>query len=339
MANYANSNLVKAQGRLLAAFERSELRFRDPMVFKLYLEGSPIMFPNSKELRTREDRAISAYYKLRTARTLGTGRSHNHTGTKGAAGNLDPSWTTYNDVFNTSLKQADNNIYTLAEMFDNELFNVIGNFAEGLEDAAINHMFSNRSGVNTAVSEGTFNGTNDAFEINEASSGERAIQITKSMMDENKYSGEYVIVCDPIAFNKFEKDANQGSGNSTNLAFQFGGVRFVKSVELGPLATGLGYTKGFWMALPVGTVAALDWIPVQNRIGVETKENSYGQIQNPVDGLQYAIHSYETRADDTANNGYTQDVVTQYEVSIDVALENAPLSVADASTILAAALV
>ena len=25
---------------------------------------------------------------------------------------------------------------------------------------------------------------------------------------------------------------------------------------------------------------------------------------NPVDGFSYAVHSYETRADDTANNGY-----------------------------------
>jgi hypothetical protein len=55
----------------------------------------------------------------------------------------------------------------------------------------------------------------------------------------------------------------------------------------------------------------------------------YGSIVNPVDGLSYAVHSYEERADATATNGYTQDVLTQYEISIDVALEHAPLSTAN----------
>ena len=65
----------------------------------------------------------------------------------------------------------------------------------------------------------------------------------------------------------------------------------------------------------------------------------YGSLANPVDGLQYGVHMYETRADGTAVNGYTQDVLTEVEVSIDIALEKAPLSVAGASPIHAFALV
>jgi hypothetical protein len=65
----------------------------------------------------------------------------------------------------------------------------------------------------------------------------------------------------------------------------------------------------------------------------------YGSIFNPFDGQQYAMHSYETRADGSSANGYTQDVVTQFQVSLDTALEHAPLSVATETTIQAFALI
>jgi len=67
--------------------------------------------------------------------------------------------------------------------------------------------------------------------------------------------------------------------------------------------------------------------------------NIYGSILNPVDGLQYAIHSYEQRANGTSVNGYTQDVLTEVEVSLDVALQHAPLSTAGETPLMAFALV
>jgi hypothetical protein len=115
----------------------------------------------------------------------------------------------------------------------------------------------------------------------------------------------------------------------------------VHSVELGALAAALvsAYAKGFWIVVPTGTAAVLPWIPKQNRIGVETKENVYTSLLNPVDGEVYAVHSYETRADDSANNGYTQDVVTQYQISQDLAFTKAPLSTANETPFLAFAIV
>ena len=342
MPNYIPSDLVTGQAKLLAAFQTSELRFRQPVTFLEYLKNTSIMFPDHKELRTREDRPVTAYYKLRSARSLGTGRAHNHTGVKGDSGSLTPSWTTFNDKFLISLKQGDNNVFSNQEQFDNELQNVVANFAEGFETQATDHLFNNRSGVNIDTSgEGSFNGVQDAYEITETTNGDRAIQITKTVMHNNKYTGTYTIFCDTVAFNKFEKDANQGTGNSTNLSFQYGGVTFVHSAELAALAGALAapYVKGFWAAVPTGTIAALPWIPKQNREGVNTKVNQYGTLLNPVDGETYALHSYETRADGSGTNGYTQDVNTEWEASLDIAFENAPLSTANETTIQAFALV
>jgi hypothetical protein len=62
-------------------------------------------------------------------------------------------------------------------------------------------------------------------------------------------------------------------------------------------------------------------------------------ITNPVDALMYAMHVYSDRVDGTADGGYTQDVKTETEISIDIAYEIAPLSVANETPVQAFALV
>lgn len=335
MANRTTANLVKAQARLLGAFQSSELRFRFPATYLAIKGMSPIMFPNYSELRTREDRTVETNFASRASRALGTGgRTHNHTGVKSDSTVLTPTWGSYSDTFNMSLKQADNSLYNADEQMFQEVSNIVANFMEGYETAATAYLFNNRSGVNIATAMGTFDAVDDVFEI-AAADEDTSIQITKIAMDANKYVGSMTIFCDSISFAKFEKQAAQGVSNATNLSFQFGGVTFVHSVELGALAAALasGYSKGFWIVVPEGTVATLPWIPMQNRTGVSSKLSDYSNILNPVDGESYALHCYETLADDTANNGYSQDVVTQYEVSQDLSFVKAPLTVASETTI------
>lgn len=341
MANYASSVLVTGQAKLIGAFQSSELRFREPAVFKSFLKSTQIMFPDFNQLKTRDDRAIEAYYNKRTSRALGSARSHNHTGVHGDSGVLTPSWSTKSDVFAMTLKQADKNVYALNEMFQNELQNVISNFAEGLETSATNALFAGRSGVNTATVEGTFDATDDVFKITESTNGTRFVQIIKSVMDINKYTGALDVFCDTVAFNKIVYQLAQGSANSTNLTFQFGGVNFIHAPQLSALFGALvgAYTKGSAIAVPVGTYGVLPWIPKQNREGVETSVNTYGTLMNPVDGLDYAVHTYETRADGSAVGGYTQDVATEFQFALDVAFVTAPLSVATESTLQAFVLV
>lgn len=341
MANRTTANLLKAQAKLVGAFQSAELRYRYPATYLALKQNSPIMFPNYDVLRTREDRTVETLFNKRASRALGTsGRVHNHTGSKADTSTLTPTWTVYDDVFNMSLKQADNSHYNAQEQLNSELMNIVANFMEGYETAATAYLFNNRSGVNAATAEGTFDATDDVFEIAEAKES-RAIQITKIALDANKYPAGATIFCDSISYAKFEYQAAQGASNQTNLSFQFNGVTFVHSVELGALGAGLvsAYAKGFWIVVPTGMVATLPWIPVQNRNGVVTKENEYTSFINPVDGETYAIHTYETRADDSANNGYTQDVVTQYQVSQDLAFAKAPLTAAGETPILAFAIV
>ena len=345
MADRTTANLVKAQAKLLGAFQEKELRYRYPVTYLAFKLSGAIMFPNYDELRKREDRTVETNYKVRANRALGTGgRIHNHTGVKADTALLTPTWQTYDDAFNMSLKQSDTSLYSAEEQLAQEIQEVVSNFAEGMETAATAYIFAGRSGVNVATAEGTFDtlAGENVFKITESTHGDRAIQITKSVMHANKYNNSNLVVfCDTISYNKFESDAAQGVSNSTNLSFQFNGVTFVHSVELGALGAGLtgAYAKGFWIVAEMGTFGVLPWIPKQNRMGVETKENKYAALMNPIDGFSYAVHSYETRADDTANNGYGQDVVTQYEISIDQSFNKAPLTTANETIFQAFALV
>lgn len=343
MPNRATANLVKAQVKLLGAFQSSELRYRTPATYLALKAMSAIMFPNYEQLRVREDRTIETNFATKSSRALGTGgRIHNHTGAVGDTAVLTPTWVSYDDKFSMSLKQADNNLYNAQEQMNLELNDVISNFMQGYETLATAYLFNNRSTVNVATYNGTLDAVDKVFEILAANEN-LAIQTTEIALDANKYPKGAVVFCDSNSYGKFLFQKNQGSSNNTNLGYQFemNGFTFVHSPGLGALSAALvsAYSKGFWLVVPVGTVATLPWIPVQNRVGVSTKENEYTNILNPIDGESYAVHSYETRVDATATNGYTQDVRTEYQFSQDISFAKAPLTTANETPILAFAII
>jgi len=346
MANFATADLIKYQAKITQQFNAGELRFREPAVFNSLRRQTEIMIPSHNEIKNAAKRTTGEVnYVARTARALGTsGEVHNHAGSVGDSAVLVPSWTPYDDKFKYSLKQANGSIYGLDEMIMAEMINMNGNFAEGLEDAAATFLHTNRTGVNAYASQGSFNGTNDVFEVTEdvtnfLSTGYRAVQISKSALDFNKYSGAFTYYCDTVAFDKFQALANQGSGNQNNLTFQFGGIDFIKSPELDSFAIALGYTSGYWIAQPMGMAAVLDWIPVQNRQGVSTKVNEYGTLIHPATGLTLGTHSYPERADESGAAGENQDVSIETQAFSYLSFNHAPLTTADATPLFAFAFV
>lgn len=342
MANYTLANLVKAQIKLQGEFATNDQRYREPAVFKLFLNGAEQFFPSYKALKTSDTRAVEANYFKRTAQALATtGRSHNHTGTGGDSGVLSLSWETYTTTFSMTLKQADTSVYSWQEEFNNEIRNKVIDYANGLDAVAGTYLFNNKTGVNSASVKGTFDATNDVYEIPVANKDEVGT-IVKIMADVNAYQGQPLdVVCDSYLYSEVLKLANQGAGNANNTSFQFLNMTFVHDPLMGARAVALDatYNKGFGIAVPRGHIACLNWIPKQNRTGVETTVNMYGALLNPVDGLQYAVHSYETRADGTSVNGQKQDVLTETQLSIDLSLNHALDSTATRTPLMAFAIV
>lgn len=347
MANFLTANLIKYQAKITQMFQAGEMRFRDPRVFNFLRRSTEVMIPSHNEIKHSAKRTTGEVnYIERSSRSLGTGGEiHNHTGSKGDSAVFVPSWTPRDDKFYYSLKQANNSVYSFDEQLMSEMMNLNINFSEGLESVASSFIHNNRSGVNVYDRQGSFDGTNDVFEIDDDTTnllgaGYRTVQIIKSAMDVNKWRGwPLTAICDTVMFDRFELLAKQGAGNQNNLMDIFSGVEYIKSPELDALAVALGYTKGYCVVVPMGQVAVLDWIPVQNRQGIITKENKYGTIIHPNTGLTLATHEYEARADESANNGQPQDVKFETQAFTYLSTNYAPLSTADETPLQAFALV
>lgn len=325
MANFTVSNLVQAQAILDENFQKPEIRQAPAPILALGRRNSNILIPSHDVLRTREDRAIQAYILKRNARaTMGNVRSANHTGTVGDSINTDIDWTTFTDKFRISLKMMDNNVFNFNKVLANQLSQAMQNIRNGAETWLAGVLFAERTQVNAATKNGTFNSANFAFEVS-AANASRFWQMAKSMMAQNDYNGMYDVIADPTSYGAAENAAAQGTMNATNLGFQFNGMNFVQSNDLDDA----NYAGGVSLFLPSQSFGVLDWIPTTNRNGwgdYNSTVGGYGVINDPVSGLTMALHGWAQQADTSANNGNTQDVVLEFEVSIDLSANLAPLS-------------
>lgn len=340
MSYFVPSVLANAQAKIIGNFASPEMKYTLPETIAWFLRGRDVMLPNYNELKTRDDRVVDTYIVNRSKRSLTTGYSATHAGTKGDSTKVTPTWTAYSDGFAISLKQGDNNVYTQTEMLVSGFENANRNFAEDFEDLASTYIHANRSGVNIATVDGSFDSTNDVFEIQDNLEKE-AINISKIVMAINKYpKAGLVCFCDSISYRKFEFWANQGTGNSVNTSFQYSGVTFVHSVGLDALFGAMGYDMGAWVIAQAGTFGVMDWIPKQNREGVvEPGIAQYGTMLNPILGINVGYHVYAERADAQATGGYYQDVNYEWQLTTQLGFFKAPLTTANETVFQAFAII
>lgn len=333
MSKFTPSNLVKAQAILKQTFNEAEMRKKQSAALLVAMKNNDVLLPSHKILRTREDRAVSAYIMKRSQRTPGSARTALHTGNRGDSFELPLSWETFADPFSMSIKQLDNNVFSFDQAFANELRNAAINIHEAIETAGIDYLIANRTQVNNATAGGSFNGANDAFEI-AAGDRERFYQIAKSMMRQNKYKGMFDVIASPKTYIDAEFFLNQGNANAVNTGFQFAGLNIVESIEL----EDANYDGGISLIMPENQFGVLPWIPKQNRQGWGDGElNEVGKFMSLPDplgsGMDFALSVYAKREDNSGNNGDAQDVTLQFELSVDVAWVLAPLSTATESVV------
>lgn len=332
MPNYAASVLAEAQLILADRFAAPEKRLKSPGVFGAFRKNTQIAIPNVGDLRTKEERPENAYFFNRSKRSSIVGRTHDHTGTVGDSTQVGLSWTTYGDVAQTSLKRSDNNVFADAQILANELENMFKNIYESMDGAALAYLATNKSTVNAATKNGVFDATNDVFEI-ATSNIARFIQHGKSMLRQNYHTGMADAILDPVLFLEAEHYLNQGSGNSVNTAYQASlGADIWEAISLNDA----NYPQGAGYMIPEGTISVVDWIPSQNRQGLGNFDSvlgGYGSIVDPISGMTFAVHSYTQRADTSASGGDAQDNVQEWEISVDLSFNKAPLSAAGESTI------
>lgn len=336
MANFSPSNLLTAQALLADRFKSAESRLKLSPVLSLGLGNQDILIPNHLELRKRADRAVEAYVLKRSKRATTSTKTHNHTGNRGDSFAMPLSWSRFTDVFSISMEQLENNMFEFNQVLAQQLQNAMQNVLVDAEEAAVASLFANRTQINAATAGGTFNATDDVFEITEQT---RFYQIVQSMMRANDYRGVYDVITNQNAFINAQYAAAQGGGNSANLSFQFQNLNIAESNDLAHA----GYTEDIALVMPQGSFACLPWIDQKNRSGYGdymSYNGGKGSMRDPFGlGIDFAIHGYSQRADASASNGTTQDLVMEFEISIDMAFPISPLSASTESVVFEAALV
>lgn len=321
MANFDTSNLSTAQTIVDAKYAAPEMRMKPAPALDLLTSNSSILVVGAETLRTREDRAITAYMLARTKRASGSTRVYNHTGSFDDSQSMNLSWTLKSDKFAISLKLLDKNIFDFNTVLANKFEQACMNVLEDKETEAIAYLVAQRATQQPTLKGASFDAGNDAVEIAGANATS-FMQRIKSVMKQNYFGGQLDVIADSNLQIAFQQQMAQGAANSANLQYQFPGARIVESVEL----VDANYDKGSALVFPTGTVGAINWIPKQNRSGwgdYNSYVGGYGTFNFL--GYQFAVHGYAVRSDTSGSNGSAQDVTLEFEVSFDTSYNKAPI--------------
>lgn len=321
MANFDVSNLLTAQTMVADRFKQPELRMKPAPAFSLLTSNENFLVVGAETLKTRDDRAIEAHLLTRTKRASGSTRTHNHTGTIDDSAKVTLTWTTKSDKFAISLKLLDKSLFDFNTVLANKFEQACMNILEDKETETIAYLRAQRATQQPALKGASFDTGNDAVEI-AAANANTFMSRVKSVMKQNYFSGRLDVVTDSNMQILFDYLVSQGQNNGVNTGYQFPGINYVESVEL----TDANYDGGIVLAMPEKSVAALNWIPKQNRQGwgdYNSYVGGYGTFNFL--GYTFAVHGYAQRADTSAANGNTQDVSMEFEVSLDTSYNKSPL--------------
>jgi hypothetical protein len=334
MSNYASSVLVNAQAVLASKYNEAELRRKERPVLTLATKNVPYCLPDHEALRVAEARTVEVKYLKTKAAGSDTAKVALHTGTKGDSGTLNLSWGTYVEKFYTSRKQAQNNVISFERMMQHEIEMAIHNLKDRAETAALAALVAARCQIAAPATSGagTWNGTNFALEV-DASDAAYFAQLAKQFMYGRYYRGELDVIADLIQNGKFERVMNQGAGNQTNTSFQFGGLNIAPTTETITSA----YSNGQAIVMPAGSFAGLVWNDPENRKGKDAGQNAVGLLGTMSDpfgsGITFDVSHYVVRRDESSAGGHAQDIVDEWELSLNIGWAVPPISTASDSAI------
>lgn len=339
MANNALSLLTTAQALLTNKFAAPEMRHKDYAITRIMLGNSDVMVPDLMSLKTSDQRAVEAYAFIKPTSDPITARNAAGAGTASAFGDTQKvalTWATKGQLFKASLKMADRNFMSAAQMLANRMEAAWIHTLDTIEATAAAFLAANKTQVQAAGDGelGTWDAANYVWGVSNANKA-WFFQYVQAMLGINNHAGMVDFIADPVAFAISQQLAAQGAANSTNTQFTIGDLNIAQSTSLAPVA---GY-QGYGYAIPQGTVGLLTWTPRVNRENTVTRLQTYTTMQDPFGlGITGALHYYETKADNSAAGGEGQDENVEYELTVDISTVKAPLSVANETTIFQSAL-
>lgn len=333
MANLTPTNLLAALARVTEKYTKAEFRMPDTAAIATAFIGEKTE-PSLAAMRTREDRATNYDFPIRKTDDSLTERLALHTGSRTDSLRTALTWQSFVDAFSISMKQLDNNTISFEEAFAKGVQSCVMNNLKKADDWFISQLLADKTQINVGGVRGTWDTINYNMDLDQAQKDYWKEQI-EANMGNNEFNTELLIIADSLAHIDMTRSLNQGTGNSVNLGYQFGGGSIVKTSK--SILSGF---DGSAIAFPMDHAGVFQWIPKQNRKPIDrvkaisSEVGDFGMIQIPIvddkGNVAYTIDAamsmYAKRSDTSASNGNKQDVLYQIEISWDMAYLSAPLS-------------
>ena len=353
-ANYYDSALFGFQGRVNPDYNKAELRELDTEVLTVGLENQKYLMGVDEISRIKEStvRPVYGYQYVRKPSTNGTAMTAFNTGIQGASAQVPLTWIAFTEEFYTYGTTGFDNVMNPFELFDNEMQQAQRNLRERLRISLTNNLFTNRTTYYAGnIKNATWDSANDAYTISDSN---KVWANMASVMRQNKYGySKYDVFADSALYSNFEYSIAQGTMNATNLAYQFAktavepgaGGRMNNIWEDIILSNEVAtqYSTGTALVLPQNAFAYIPWMPKKYLDGkgdFESYAGGDGIVSDSViPGLEYMVHGWKTQSDTSANHGFTQDYVIQWQIGIYVCFQTAVLSNAGETPIYQFALV
>ncbi len=327
-ANYTdaalNTAIYKGVPELM---NKAEFKAKPSATLMKYLKNTQFLIPATEmeralAIKATDTQTVKVNLLNKQATTTISARATAHTGSINTSRVQTASFTIYGGKFKYSVKGAERNIWELSDQIAAQIHSAAIAIHSAIETALLARLSTYKSQVVISASprSGTWDGTNYILGIAQADKS-YWMQKIKGFMREQYYTGQFDAVVDETLMQEFERIANQGAGNSQNLAFQVGGVTPSVTEELSLDASydGQGYI------FPVGSIGILPWTPPLNKTpgGYGSSGEAggfYTTIPDPLgSGLTFALHQYKTGADNQSAAGQTQDIDIQMEMTVDLA--------------------
>lgn len=336
MADYTSSALLAFQSKVNKKYNAAELRELQNPILRQALSYSDLVMANVEQIKQSDKRTVYGYYLKKMTATNGTAREYAPAGTQGDSGQVSLTWVTFQEKFGINLQVGMDNVFDTMTLLDHQIMDKQRILRERIGTYIVTQLHAARTQaapVTTTSRNMTWNGTNFAFE-NSADQLNFFFQNAASIMRQNKYYDKLDVIADPIIFKQAQYSQFQGQGNAQNLSFQFSSYNPNGIMEHSVLGDTVAdeYADGCALVLPTAGFSVIPWVPKINRDGFGDYESYNGGFGTIPDGtgqpLTYAVRGWQSKADTSALGGTVQDIHMDIELSVDIAFNTAPISVA-----------
>jgi hypothetical protein len=258
MADYITSAFVEAQVAISAEYAAHEQREKQYPILAKGLDNAPFLVQDVESLKTGESRAVKGYQFTRIATGSGTARSHNFTGSQGDTAAVTLNWNIYTQEFSLYMKNGKDNVFSNAQMLQNQLSQAMRNNRTRLGAALLTQLHTDRTAHATGDPlNGAWNSTNEAYEISDA---DLFFLYMKSIMEQNDYDGLLDVIVDPVLAAKARYLAAQGNANASNFMFQLMDMDIIPHTALST-SVATAYTSGVAIAMPQNAFGYIPFVP------------------------------------------------------------------------------